>query len=104
MGHKTDLHTKFQPNRTILAEVIRFQKFSAGRQFGLACIVGFQKNLWLHSALTKGEYLKKIKLISQGNKKISTTKSQNISILKNLYKTLFWLVGPKKLTWFDKVP
>ena len=26
-----------------------------------------------------------------------------VSFLKNLYKKLFWLVGPKKLIWFDLV-
>ena len=77
------------------------KKILAGRLVGLVCVIGFQKNWWLHSVLTWCEYLQKIELISLSNKKISTTKSQNISILKNLYKTLFWLVGPIKLIWFD---
>ena len=80
------------------------KKILAGRLVGLVCVIGFQKNWWLHSVLTWCEYLQKIELISLSNKKISTTKSQNISILKNLYKTLFWLVGPIKLVCFVLIP
>ena len=35
--------------------------------------------------------------VGRGSIGCSTTKSQIIGISKNLYKMLFWLVGPKKM-------
>ena len=102
-GVKLTCIPNFNQIGQFLQKLSILKKILAGRLVGLVCVIGFQKNWWLHSVLTWCEYLQKIELISLSNKKISTTKSQNISILKNLYKTLFWLVGPIKLIWFDLV-
>ena len=103
-GLKLTCIPNFSQIGQFLQKLSILKKNLAGRLVGLVCVIGFQKNWWLHSVLTLCEYLQKIELISLSNKKISTTKSQNISILKNLYKTLFRLVGPIKLVWFDLIP
>ena len=52
LGSKTDLHTKFQPNRTMFAEVIPFYRILAGSLVGLVFTIRFQKNLSLKSRRT----------------------------------------------------
>ena len=48
--------------------------------------------------------LSKNQAIISGYFKYIHLQSQTIGILKNLYKTLFWLVGPIKLVRFDLIP
>ena len=62
------MHTKFQPNRTIFVKVIHPNRFSASR---LVCVIRFQKNFSEKSEWMQCEYKQKIKLISQGNQKLS---------------------------------
>ena len=69
-GCKTDLHTKFLPNRTNLAKVIHLYRFLAVRLVGPVCIIQFQKSITIHCVFIRYSGLQKIKQKSQGIKKL----------------------------------